>query len=199
MTKKTQIMIAKSEGGLEPFELAKPRRCLAVAMQACKCPPRFADALARAVELHLRDWSDPSPPTTDYIFRCLRTALMETGMEHVARRLMRHRRQRATQRRKLSVFDTDESRYALVPWRKVAVAGTLEGRHELSHAVARIIAGEIERRVLALEYSAISKALIHELIRNELLAWGLADAAMNVTPAALGVDVAVDRLFPKEC
>ena len=192
-------MIAKREGQLERFEPPKPRRCLAAAMKACNRDVRLADALAGAVALHLRDWSAASPPSSDYIFRCLRTALAETGMEDVAQQLVLHRRRRASQRRGLSVFDANQSHYALAPWRKAAVAATLEGRHGLTHAVARILAGEIERRVLALEYSVISKSLIRELVRNELLAWGLADAMTDLAPGARGIALVADRPAPKEC
>ena len=192
-------MIAKREGQLERFEPPKPRRCQAAAMKACNRDLRLADALAGAVALHLRDWSAAGPPSSDYIFRCLRTALVETGMEDVAQHLVLHRRRRASQRRGLSVFDVDKSHYALAPWRKAAVAATLEGRHGLTHAVARILAGEIERRVLALEYSVVSKSLIRELVRNELLAWGLVDAMTELAPGAQGVALIADRPASKEC
>jgi hypothetical protein len=199
MKNHTCVMIAKREGGLEAFEPPKLRRCLAVVMRECHCDTRIADALARAVELHLRDWPDRSPPSSGYIFRCLCTALTETGMEHVAQRLALHRRRRASQRQRLSVFDPAQSRYGLIPWRKAALAGTLKGRYGLGHAAARILAGEIERRVLALEYSVISKRLIHELARNELLAWGLSDVASDLAPGALGVDLVADRPTQEEC
>jgi hypothetical protein len=192
-------MIAKREGQLERFELPKPRRCLAAAMRACNRDVRLADALARAVALHLRDWSAASPPSSEYVFRCLRTALVKTRLEDVAQHLVLHRRRRASQRQRLSVFDVNKSHYVLAPWRKAAVAATLEGRHGLTHAVARILAGEIERRVLALEYSVVSKSLIRELVRNELLAWGLADAMTDLAPGAQGIALVADRPTPKEC
>jgi hypothetical protein len=199
MRNKTRIMVAKREGGLEAFEPAKPRRCLIAAMRDGDSDMRFADALARAVELHLRDCSDPAPPSSSYIFRCLHTALTETGMEPVARRLALHRSYRARQRRRLSVFDPDRSRYTLAPWRKAAVAATLEGDYGLSHAAARILAGEIEGHVLGLGYSVVSKTLIRELVRNELLAWGLGDVMTDLPPGALGVDTVANRPTRKEC
>jgi hypothetical protein len=119
-------------------------------------------------------------------------------MDSVARMLVGHRRRRAAQRRQLSVCDPSESQFALAPWRKAALAANLEGRCGLSHGVARILAGEIERRVLALEYTVVSTALIAELTRNELLAWGLADAVPDVAPAALGVNLMADRHPEKE-
>ena len=189
MSKQRTIMVAKHEGGIERFDPRKLRRCLAAALRDSGREPRIADALARAVELHLQSWTDPAPPSSAYIFRCIRTALFETGLEDVALRLVGHRQERAAKRAKLSVFDAGESLFALTPWRKEALAGTFEGRHGVSHAAARILAGEVERRVLALEYHVISKALIRELVRNELLAWGLTDAVTDLAPAALGAEI----------
>lgn len=192
-------MIAKREGALEPFEPAKPRRCLAAAMKTCHRDVRLADALVRAVALHLRDRPADAPTSANYIFRCLCVALTKTGMEDVARQLVLHRRFRADQRRRLSVFDADQSQYALAPWRKAAVAATLAGRYGLSLAVARILAGEIECRVLGLGYSVVSKALIRELLRSELLAWGLVDVMAKIAPGTRGVALVADRPAPKEC
>lgn len=193
MSQARDILIAKREGGIEAFDPRKLRRGLAAVLHACGRESRIADALARAVEIHLGSWSESAPPSSDYIFRCVRTALLETGMEDVALRLVGHRQQRTARRAKLSVYDPDESLFALVPWRKATLAATLEGRHGLSHAVARIMAGEIERRVLALEYCAISKSLIRELVRGELLAWGLTEAAADSVPAAFGAEIEETR------
>ena len=189
-------MVVKRGGKAEVFETAKLRRCLAAGMEGCDCDTRLADALARAVKLHLRDWTGAAPPTTDYVFRCVRAALMETGLECAALKLSRHRRQRAARRRKLIVLDNRACGAVRVPWRKAAVAQTLETLYELGHSVARILAGEIERQVLGLEYDVISTALIAELTRSELLAWGLADAGTMARPE---VDAVGIRQTKKEC
>ena len=186
MSKTTEIKIAKCGGGLEAFDRTKLRRCLADAMKACGRDPRYAEALAKAVELHLAEWQETQPPTTDYIFRCLRTALEKTGMAGVAQYLISQRRQRAEQRRRLSVFDADQADCPTIPWRKSWVAETLRREHGVGHSVARILAGEIERRVLALDYDVVSRSLIVEIVRNELLAWGLAEGG----PGMPGVEVA---------
>ena len=169
------ILVSKRESGVELFDAGKTRRCLNEAMRACGHDPRFADPLARAVELHLRDWPRTRPPTTDYVFRCLRTALTETGMSRVARQLAVHRRQRAERRRHVVVRRRGGAGDRVVPWRKSAVADALELQHGVGHSVARFLASEIERRVLGLGYGEVSTALIVELMRSELTAWGLAD------------------------
>jgi len=186
-------MIAKRDGGLEPFDRGKIRRGVASALAASGVDSRYSEALTRAVELHLTQWQETNPPSTGYIFRCLRTALVETGLDDAALRFVTHRGERAKQRQRVSVCDARKSQFALEPWRKAAVAETLEGCCDLGHDVARILAGEIERRVLALDYSVVSKTLIKELLQSELLAWGLADAAPDTIPANHGLSEAVDR------
>ena len=193
MSNQPHIMVAKREGGLEQFDRQKARRGVAAALASSGGDMRFADALARAVELHLRQWNEPDPPSSGYIFRCLRTALIETGLDDGALRFVSYRGQRAKQRQELSVYDADESRFALAPWRKAAVAETLEGCRGVGHAAARILAGEIERRVLSLGYSVVSKTLIREMIQSELLAWGMADAVPDAIPAVYGLNQAADH------
>lgn len=197
MRKTRAILVAKRGGGVEAFDPAKLRRCLVAAMRACHHEPRLADPLTRAIELHLRDWSRPRPPTTDYIFRCVRTALVETGMEQVTRQLARHRRRRATRRQSVTVYDP-RCEGGLTPWRKARVARVLESRHGLGHSTARILAGEIERRVLALEYNVVSTALIAELIRSELFAWGLGEVTSEAVPGAPRPDLVTQRQAQKE-
>jgi hypothetical protein len=200
MRKRGSILVAKRDGAIEPFDAAKPRRCLAAAMAACNCDPRLADALARAVELHLRQWSEPQPPTTDYVFRCLRTALAETGLARVAQRLIAHRQRRAAQRQRLAVGRQQDCCDKATPWRKASVAETLERRYGLDCAVARILAGEVERRVLGLEYAVVSTALINELIRSELSAWGLGDSVHEIAARTRPPLAPIaDRQLPKEC
>jgi hypothetical protein len=194
-----QIMITKRGGSRELFEPAKPRRCLTAALRACKDDDRFADALVRAVEFHLRHWTRGALPTSDYVFRCLRTALIQTGMQQAADQLALHRRRREMRRQNLAVLDPqDDGESAVAPWRKSDVARTLEDDCGLSHSVARILAGEVERRVLALDYTVVSKPLIAEVINNELMAWGLAEEQTDGPNEEIGPDAVADRQPEKE-
>ena len=199
MSETGRTMIAKRDGQLEAFDVLKLRRCLSAAMRDSTHDERFAHVLAQAIELHLLAWPKTSSPTTDYVSRCLQTALTQTGMKKVAEQLSRHHRLRATRRRNLSVLDSRSSRLNLTRWRKGAVAKTLECRYGLSHSVARILSGEVENRVLALSYTVVSTALIAEVLRNELLAWGLADATTDAAAAVPASDVIADRQPKKEC
>ena len=173
MSESKPIILAKRDGALEPFLPGKLRRVLALALRAGRHDPRLADPLIQAVEAHLQCWDEPRPPTTEYVYRCAHTVLRETGLNEVADVLATHRRWRRLKRRSVRVLRPDASG-AAAPWRKTNVVGALEKRYELGHAVARIVAGELENRVLNLGFRTISHGLLEELIRNELLAWGLA-------------------------
>ena len=77
------------------------------------------------------------------------------------------------------VYDSAGCRSNGEPWRKAVVVNTLQARYGLRRPTARILAREIETRVLALEYPLVSTGLINELMRNELLAWGFDDQAVE--------------------
>lgn len=167
------ILVRKRDGGREPFQVAKVRRGLAVAMRECQYDERFADSLARAVALHVEGWRDRHLPTTEYIFRCVRTVLKETGLVDVARQISLHRRCRAQRRRTVQVLDLRDRQRTARPWRKTDVARTFEIHHGLAPETSRILAAAVEERVLSLNYEVLTAALVDELVRSELLAWGL--------------------------
>ncbi len=178
MGRPADILIAKREGGLEPFQQAKPHRCLVAAMKAQRRDHRLAGPLVQALRLHMLKRREPGPVSAEYVFRCVHAVLTDTGLGDVAERLARHRRRRAERRRRVRVLaeQAGEPR----PWSKAAIVETLQGRFGLSYETSRILASEIERRILALDYRLVSATLVEELIRGELLAWGL---ACDPTPA----------------
>jgi len=174
--KKTrQIVVTKSDGTLERFSLAKLSNCLTAAVRELAYDPRLAQPLGRAVAMHLQEWSEANPPTTGYIYRCLRSVLQQTGLSDVADALAEHRRQRRMRRRRIRVLDLDPMSAGSEAWRKSAIVETLRNEFGLRHAVARFMAGRIEDQVFALDYRVISRPFIWEMLRNEVLAWGLAD------------------------
>ena len=168
------MKVAKRDGTVEPYSQEKIQHCLAMACEAVRVTPRVASSLARAVTIHLRECAAPGLPTTEYVFRCVRAALEQTDFSPAAKALCEHRRWRDAARGSVRIFDARRPERPGGLWRKARVARTLERRHQLSPRVARILAGELEERVLGLRYQLISTALLGELIRNELRAWGLA-------------------------
>ncbi|MBI5866066.1 MAG: hypothetical protein HZB38_16480 [Planctomycetes bacterium] len=180
MKKNKRASVEKRDGSCEAFDFRKLRRGLAAAMEGCGYDQLYADALARAVAIHVEEWREDAPPTTEYLFHCVRTVLQETGLPDVAEAVMRHRRLRQSKRKRTCVLTPGGEKAE--PWSKSRVAHSIERNHEIGAGVARILAGEIETRVLGLDFAVVSASLVAELIRNELMAWGLAEAAAGAAP-----------------
>ncbi len=173
------IVVTKQDGTVERFVLPKLANSLARVLRGRAYDARLATPLARAVAMHLREWPREQPPGTDYIYQCVTSVLQQTGLTDVADDLGHHRRLRAARRRRTRVLPsgapagtTGES------WRKAALVATLENRYGLTHAVSRFLAGQIELQVFALNYRLLTRPFLAELVRNEVLAWGLADEQM---------------------
>lgn len=177
------LRVVKRDGAIEPFEAGKLRRCLAIGMKACEYHERLADDLVRAVEIHLRGCAGGRGLKSDYVFRCVRTVLRETGMPDVAKVLEGYRRRRTVCRGRVRVFSETRTNRSPSRWRKGRVVETLVTRLGLSGPAARVVAGEVEQRVLMLGYGAVSTGLISELIRTELRCWGLSRDALRVGPS----------------
>jgi hypothetical protein len=184
------IVVTKCDGSVECFSAAKLSATLARVLQGRSYDPRLARPLARAVALHLKEWRGSNPPTTQYIFRCVSSVLEQTGLADVADDLTHHRRLRTVRRRRTRVLaGSKKTGERGRPWRKVAIVATLENHYGLRHAVARFLAGQIESQVFALNYRLITKPFLAELVRNEVLAWGLADEQVLQAEVSVGVPV----------
>jgi hypothetical protein len=184
--KRHEMLVIKRDGSIEPFELPKLRTALARVMKSAACDEKLADPLARAVAAHLEEWDEPTPPTTDYVFRCVKSVLQQTGLEEAARDFVRQRRARDQRRRTVRIVDRDLRSRRFQAWRKSAVVTTLKVDYGIGHAAARFLAGRTEDQIFALNYRLVSKTLITELMRNELLAWGLADEPLKTDRTAVG-------------
>ncbi|MBK9118364.1 MAG: hypothetical protein IPM18_02015 [Phycisphaerales bacterium] len=174
MRSSKNIVVTKRDGTLERFHVAKLTNCLAQAIGAHAYDERLAGPLARAVAMHLVDWQEPSPPTTSYIYHCVRTVLQQTGLSEVADALADHRRLRRMRRRRIRVIEPGRPGRGEA-WNKSAIVGTLQHRFGLRHAVSRFMAGRIEAQIFTLDYRVVTRPFLAELVRNEVLAWGLAD------------------------
>ncbi len=179
-----QIVLSKQDGTLERFSPAKLTNCLSAAMRNLAYDPRLAGPLARAVAMHLQEWSAASPPTTDYVYRCARSVLQQTGLTDVADVLASHRRLRTVRRHRIRVVESASAGARSEPWRKSALVETLRGRHGLRRAVSRFVAGRIEAQVFALDYRTVSRSFLAELMRSELQAWGLVEGKVYRVEAA---------------
>jgi len=176
--------VRKRDGRLVPFERSKIANAIFKAAQAVGGDDRvLADELAAMVTMLLeRDFED-RPPGIEEIQDVVEKVLIETGHARTAKAYILYRDQRARVRQSLQVrkpvrandSSTDiallvnaESQDELHEWDKSKIASALEVEADLSADLARQIASEVERRVMASGLTRISTSLIRELVDNEL-------------------------------
>lgn len=177
------LLISKRDGAVERFSRTKLRNCVARALQASAADARLAEPLSRAVELHMQEWTEPRPPTTDYLFRCVRSVLQQTGLSEAAEALQEHYRARRARRKRCRVVDQLHRESNATAWNKRAIVDTLHKRYGLSIGVARFLAGRVEDQALQLGSRFVSRSLLSELMAHELAAWGLIDSLFDASAA----------------
>lgn len=198
MKRTKELVVTKRDETVERFSLPKLVNSIRVALEGRGYDGRLSGPLARAVEMHLWELRRGEPPSTDYIFRCVSSVLQQTGLTDVCEDLMQHRRARLARRRRLRVAGApDGQTAATAAWKKSMIVATLENRYGLRHGVARFLAGQVERQVFMLNYRVVTTALLAELTRCELLAWGLASEAQVAADAA-ALEVQVGGQSPKK-
>jgi len=171
-----QIVVTKQDGTVERFDETKLANCLARVLGELSYDARIGRPLARAIAMHLEHWSAAEPPSTAYIRQCVCAVLEQTGLSDVAAALTAHWRHRRRLRQRLQILEAGATNGAASGWRKAALVETLQQRYGLGQAVSRYLAGRIESQVFALGYRQVSTTLVSELTRNEVAAWGLAEA-----------------------
>ncbi|MBL8879390.1 MAG: hypothetical protein JNG88_09755 [Phycisphaerales bacterium] len=169
------LMVTKADGSRELFSEEKLRRCLSLALESGGFETMHAGALAAAVRMHLQREADTTELTSEYLLACATAVLQQTGAGEAADELQRRQRERDGLRRRTRVFNPERPSKGLKVWRKSALVECLLKKHGLDAKVARMLAGEVEMRVFASGYQVVRSPLISEMIRNELMAWGLID------------------------
>lgn len=169
------LFVTKRDDTVERFAFHKLLNCLRDSLESRGYDPRLATPLAKAVEMHLVECRAGEPIGTDYIFKCVSSVLGQTGLGDVADDMIQFRRQRESRRRKTRVLPgVDNAGLRSLPWNKSAIIATLENQYGLRHNVARFLASRVEEQVFSLNYRTITKPFLAEVVRNEVLAWGLA-------------------------
>ncbi len=181
--------VRKRDGRLVPFDRMKIQNAIFKAAQAVGGDDQvLAEELAAMVTMLLeRDFEDVAP-TIEEIQDIVEKVLIETGHAKTAKAYILYRDRRARIRQSLQVRkpthkqdnSTDiallvntESEDELYEWDKIKIARALEVEADLAPDLAREIASQVERRVMASGLTRISTSLIRELVDNELFERGL--------------------------
>jgi len=172
--RKKAIIVTKRDGTVERFSPVKLGNCLARAMRCRAYDAKLSEPLVKAVAMHLRECAGARPPSTNYIHHCVCSVLRQTGLADVADDLVLARRVRTLRRRRVRIL-VDDRQERDEAWRKAVVVEMLQNEFGLRHSVCRFLAGQIEQQVFSLNYRVIRRPLLVELVRSEMMAWGLVD------------------------
>lgn len=188
--------VRKRDGREVPFDARKIEAAVAKALLAVgEDEPAFAGEIAGVVTLTLESRYDaqargsgpPPLPDIEEIQDLVERALIELGRANVAKAYILYRDRRARAREALEVHEPGDARPArsrvevhtperTSPWSKGRVVAALINEAQLTREVADRVAARVEERVFAAGWKRVSTALVRELVDNELVALGLANA-----------------------
>ncbi|MFQ5423623.1 MAG: hypothetical protein ACE5F9_06530 [Phycisphaerae bacterium] len=178
------IRVRKRDGEVERFSLPKlmtcMRRGLDGAGDAAGFSLRGARGLAEAVQTYLAEMADTDPVMAARIADMVYLVLTHTGHGEAAMAIQEFARERERDRRRVLVATRRkvDGRYAQRRWKKGLVVSHLRRQHLLDAPVSRMIAGRVEQLVFNCGLRVVTSGLVTEMVRSELLAWGLLPAAL---------------------
>jgi hypothetical protein len=180
------IRVTKRDGSVEPFVLAKllhSIRCgLMMANETQDLDTSTAGNLGEAVYEYLKATYGDSRVSARQLAELVELVLTQTGHNGAAMAIREHHRFREKLRRSVMVASTrpGDGRYIQHRWNKTLVLQHLRRRHGLESPSARMIAGRVEELVFSCGLRVVTCGLVREMVKSELLAWGLLSGALVV-------------------
>jgi hypothetical protein len=182
----TEVRVRKRDGSLEPLSYAKLLNCLRRGLEAggeaVGTEASIAAGLAEAVHDHLRKAFREEPVDSKHLSELVEVVLAQTGHTAACWAAQQHRAMREQQRRRVMVANPrpSDGRYIRRRWDKSHIVQHLRRQHGLDAPVARMLAGRVEQLVFNCGLKVVTVGLVYEMIKSELLAWGLLPGALVV-------------------
>lgn len=166
------IRVAKQDGAFEPFDRDKLAAAMCQAM--LENPRAVLDsrevALAIDIYLHRQGWRTVSGAAVlDTVLKTFR----RIGMDLPAALMETHQAWRARRRRQMKICCADGR---TTSWDKGWLVKLICSSWRLGRATGRILAGDIEARVLNADLEVIARDDLIELVNELVVEYGLADA-----------------------
>lgn len=183
------IRVRKRDGSTEPLSFCKltggMRRSLEAAGEAIGLEAATSAGLAEAIHDYLRRAGREEAIDTRHLAELVELVLLQTGHNGAAAVFHQYQSLRDQQRRRLMVAGQrpSDGRYVQRRWDKSLVVQHLRRQHNLESTVARLIAGRVEQLMFACGLRVVTGGLVYEMIKSELLAWGLLPSALLVKKA----------------
>ena len=159
-----QIRITKADGSTEAYlhtkVLGSLHRAMAAVQSDCL---ETAQMLSDAVTYYLYRRFKGETLTTDQVHQMILTVLKGAGFTSAAEALTAHRLNRRLQRRRISVSDGEWP-----AWDKGLIVQDLIEHYRVEEALARVIAGSVEEKILRMGAAHIRKGLIRHLVMTDM-------------------------------
>jgi hypothetical protein len=180
------LRVRKRDGTIEPFTFSKLlnsiRTGLAVGGETTDPDPAAARGLAEAVYEYNRQAQGDEPVDAPALSELVDLVLTHTGHTAACMAMRRHRSIRDDQRRRVMVANprSSDGRFVQRRWNKGHIVRHLRRRHLLDAPASRMIAGRVEQLIFNCGLKVVTTGLVREMIKSELLAWGLLPGALVV-------------------
>ncbi len=163
-----QIRISKSDGSLEPYLHTKVLGSFHHALPLSEGDYLYAaEQMAEAVTYYLYRQVRHGTLSTDDIHQMILEVLSSTGHHQAAAVLCEHRLKRKLQRKRVEVIDDVQQRSLMSGcghWDKARIVNDLVNQHSIDRFLARVIAAEVEEKILKMGIPKVRKSLIHQLV-----------------------------------
>ncbi|MDD4896489.1 MAG: anaerobic ribonucleoside-triphosphate reductase, partial [Atribacterota bacterium] len=180
--------IKKREGHLVPFDREKIYHAILAAMEAVGEKDELqARKVTDHVIYHLEVNFEKKIPSVEEIQDMVEEQLVASSLTKVAKAYIIYRNKKNELRKKLIVRNEEKSyknttemsllvststEETVTPWDRNRIINALVKEAKLSTAVAEKIAKKVEGKILSLNFTNVSTALIRELVDNELFTRG---------------------------
>lgn len=180
------INVLKRDGAIEDFLLAKLHGCIGNGFASSGEPHERNSAtsrgLAEAVQTYLRKSRPNSAVPSDHLGELVELVLTQTGYSAASAAIKHHHHVREKLRRwvKVAHYRPRDGSYVHRQWDKSRIVQSLQQVHQIDAPAARVIAGRVEEHVFCCGLKVVTTELVEEMMRSEMLAWGLLPGALNV-------------------
>jgi len=180
------LHVCKSDGTTEPFIFPKLvnsiRNGLQAGGDAAGLGVNAANGLADAVHQYVRQSGGGAPVQSKHLSELVDLVLTHTGHTAACMAVRRYRSMREEQRRRVMVATARSSngQYVHHRWNKGRLVQHLQRQHLLDAPASRMIAGRVEQLIFNCGLTVVTSGLVREMIKSELLAWGLLSGALVV-------------------
>ena len=174
-----KIRVIKNDQVQEPFDVQKLAGSMFRAMQGTRGRLYDATQLSIAIGIYLRrsDWMEV---TSDALSELAIKVLGRCGLADAARTMVDYRQFRLIRRTRLAVLHEGGK---LTMWDKGWLSSWAQQSWMLSRKTSRILAGQVERQLLAGDAEIVSRLDVLDMLNRLVAEYGLADAVPVRQPA----------------